>query len=447
MLTIIVVSVLMVASATVILNQRRSPQATLAWLLFLVFIPYLAIPLFAALGFRKRLRPNGDAPNLANQPAMAGADAPQIERLLCDYGLGVAVEGNRFTLITDGQDAWRELLALVEGAERSIDVILYILGKDDVGLAFCDVLERKAQGGVAVRVVLDSVGSLSRPRAALDRLAAAGAEIQFYSPLLHGPGGGRLNLRNHRKMVIADNASLWAGGRNVGQMYLGPEPLEGRWQDLSYRIDGPATQSYAAMFQSDWTNLNGQMPATEPGPVPTDGQSTLQLVPAGPDVPEDPLHDALVYACHAARTRLWIATPYFLPTTTLAGAIGIAARRGVDVRLAIPAKSNQHLADLARGAWLRDLAHAGCHIHLFGEMLHAKAVLADDIALVGSANLDARSLMLNCEMMTLLYSAPDVAQLRDWLDGLYRQTPEGLPPTGLARRSVEGLFRLGSPVL
>ncbi len=177
------------------------------------------------------------------------------------------------------------------------------------------------------------------------------------------------------------------------------------------------------------------------------GGSVLQLVPAGADVPEDPLHDALVFACHSARSRLWIVTPYFLPTPPLSEALSIAARRGVDVRVLVPARSNQRLADLARGGWLRELARNRCRVHLHPQMVHAKAVLADDLAFVGSANFDARSLLLNFEAMVLLYNPGDVAAVRGWMEGLLAQAPEGIAKAGLVRRSVEGLFRLGSPIL
>ena len=145
--------------------------------------------------------------------------------------------------------------------------------------------------------------------------------------------------------------------------------------------------------------------------------------------------------------RVWIVTPYYLLTPALSEALSIAARRGIDVRLLIPAKSNQRLADLARGAWLRDLEESGCRIHLHPEMVHAKAVLADDLAFTGSANLDARSLLLNFEMAALLFSGEDVEILNSWAEDLLADAPVGIRPAGRIRRAVEALFRLGSPIL
>lgn len=443
LLLILVLGLVLAATAVVILLQRRSPQATLAWLLFVILAPYLAVPIFLAIGFRKRL-------HIDEREATAPADEgniPQIERMLRPYGLPGATTGNRFALLPDGTEAWEALLEVVRGAETSVDVTLYVLGDDAVGRAFCEALAERARAGVAVRFILDSIGGLRRPRDALRELQAAGAEVALYSPLLHGWRQGRLNLRNHRKMAIADGARVWSGGRNVAAEYLGPEAQAGRWRDLSYRVEGPAAADFAQLFASDWHAAHGTMPGPAPGTPPATGDSRIQMIPAGPDVAEDPLHDVLVHACHAAHRRLWIVTPYFLPTPYLSLALAVAARRGVDVRVTLPARSNQRLADLARGAWLRDLAAAGCHVHLHPEMIHAKAVLADDMAFTGSANFDARSLLLNFEVMALLTHPPDVAALTRWMAQTCEDAPEGLPPVSLLRRPVEGLFRLTSPIL
>ncbi len=444
-LLIVLVGLLVTVSAAIILQQGRSPQATLAWLMFLVLVPYLAIPLFLAMGFRKQLLLPRTNP--APAPAGSGFAASQIDRMLWRYGVAAATGGNRFALLTGGDEAWFALLEMIENAETSIDATLYIIGNDSIGHAFCAALADKARNGVSVRVILDSIGSLKRPRAGLRDLRAAGGEVRLYSPLLHGPTGGHLNLRNHRKMVIVDGARVWSGGRNVASQYLDPERGVDRWRDLSFAIEGPAVSAYADIFRSDWSATRGKTAdAKMPTPDPM-GDCVLQLVPSGPDVAEDPLHDALVFAFHSARSHIRIVTPYFLPTPTLSEALSIAARRGVDVRIVVPARSNQRFADLARGAWLRELERAGCHIHLHPQMVHAKAILADDLAFTGSANFDARSLLLNFEIMALLLSAPDIDALRQWAEALLAEAPEGCPTATLARRTVESLFRLGSPIL
>ena len=174
----------------------------------------------------------------------------------------------------------------------------------------------------------------------------------------------------------------------------------------------------------------------------------MQLVPSGPDTRDDALHDSLVQAIHAASGRIWLVTPYFLPTEQLGQALATAARRGLDVRILLPQKSNQKIADFARGAYLRELADCGCKIlRYMPGMLHAKAGIIDDFGWVGSANFDVRSMLLNFEMVLFLYDPASVAELARWLKALEQDCHEGIAPAGFSRRVAEGVFRLGTPVL
>ena len=223
----------------------------------------------------------------------------------------------------------------------------------------------------------------------------------------------------------------------------------GRWADLAYLLEGPATATFRDIFRSDWAAAGGSdAPIDPPTNRPQTGTATVQLVPSGPDTKGDPLHDALVNAIHAASNRVWIVTPYFLPTEFLGNALAIAAKRRVDVRILLPRKSNQHLADFARGAYLREMQDAGAKILLFQKgMIHAKAGIIDDVAYVGSANFDIRSMMLNFETALFAYDPASVGQMADWYLSQERHCSAGAPQAGHLRRIAEGVFRLGAPVL
>ena len=268
--------------------------------------------------------------------------------------------------------------------------------------------------------------------------------MRYFSPFLHRVGNGHLNLRNHRKMVIADLRAVWAGGRNIGNAYL----VEGQdWIDLSFSLQGPVVQSYIDVFAADW-DVIGAAPGALICQNASTGSVTAQLVPSGPDTTDDPLHDALVCAIHRAERAIWLTTPYFLPTEALLQALATAARRGVDVRIMVPQKSNQWMTDLARGAYLRDLHAAGCVIlRLRQGMLHAKAGVIDDLSWVGSANFDVRSMLLNFESALLLYDEPSVTSVRDWFRGMEPFCSQSVVKPSLPRRFVEGIFRLGAPIL
>jgi cardiolipin synthase A/B len=297
--------------------------------------------------------------------------------------------------------------------------------------------------------MMDRLGTGRGPARALRELRAAGGDVRFYSPLMQLPGSGHMNLRNHRKMLIADGVRVFSGGMNIGKHYLNPAPSKGDWTDLSFTLEGVAVRSFSDVFRSDWEVVSGEkLDPALPVPSATAGNATVQLVPSGPDIEQDPLHDGLIRALHMAESRIWIVTPYFVPTEQLGLALTIAARRGVDVRILVPIKSNQRLADFARGGYLREMHEAGAQILYYtGDMIHAKGGVIDDLAFAGSANFDVRSMLLNFEMVLFAYDAATVADMSDWFHALSAHCIKETPPSGLLRRVAEGLFRLGAPVL
>lgn len=446
---LVVLGTTLVALAMIlVLQPRRSPQSAVAWILFIVALPYLALPLFLALGFRKQRRSLRKI-RFAEDPAAGRGPvppAPEAARLFHRLGASAALAGNRLALQAAPSEARSALEALVGAARTRLDVLLYIVADDDSGRHFIRLLTARAQQGVTVRLALDRLGTLtSRPRAELAQLVAAGADLRFVSPFLGLRQSGGLNLRNHRKMVIADGAAVWTGGRNVGDAYL--DDPDARWSDLSLTVSGPIAQAYATVFDTDWRLAGGSDLPDLPAPA-AQGPHLVQLVPAGPDEARDLLHDGLVSAIHRAQDRIWIATPYFIPTEALALALATAARAGRDVRLFLPDRSNQWTADLARGAYLREALRAGCRVFRHGPgMLHAKAGLIDGWGWTGSANFDVRSMLLNFETALMLYDPDSAAALEAWFAALAPACTEGLRPATAPRRLAEGIFRLGAPIL
>jgi cardiolipin synthase A/B len=437
-----------------LVQQRRSPQSTAAWLLFVFLLPYLALPMFLMFGIRK--------PYSASRLKFteAGHQAPvasALDSVFRNYGVPPALPANRLKFLSTGQAAFSELQDIILEARHSIDAEFYIVGNDAIGVAFVELLEARAKAGLKVRLLIDGFGGLYRPRRALARLRAAGGEVLIAMPFLGLPGHGRLNLRNHRKTLIADERVVFAGGMNVGMDYMfsGVGGEQAQWIDLSFRLEGAAVKVYRDILTSDIVAAQGRggtrsasagslKEALEEGA----GPAVAQPVPSGPDVAGDTLHDGLVCAIHRAERRIRIVTPYFLPTDHLAHALHVACRRGVDVHLLVPERSNQMLANFARGSYLRNLRDAGGRIYMLKDpMIHAKAGLIDDFGWAGSANFDVRSMYLNFETVLFLYDSETVAELSDWMDRLFARAVEGLPKVRLHRRIAEGAFRLAAPVL
>lgn len=450
-ITLILGGFIVLSTSLFVLQQRRTPQSAFAWLLFIAFVPYLGIPMFFALGFRK-YRGNYRKIKFSSSENLhlEASSSDMLDGLFIGYGLPAATTGNKFHLLSSGHAAHNALLATIRGAQTTIDTTFYRLDDDAVGLGFIDALIERQQNGVQVRLILDWVGSMKRPRRALRRLKQAGGEICLFAPFVHSPFQGHINLRNHRKMVIADSKNAFSGGMNVAENYMGPEPSEGRWIDLAYVLKGPTVETLQQVFLSDWQTCSGTAKSfsDKSQHVPKNGSSVVQLAISGPDFAEDALHRALVQAIYLAKTEIWIVTPYFLPTPELMAALTTTARRNVAIHIVVPENSNQRIADLARGSFLRELQRAGCHLHFYPhKMVHAKAWITDDIGFIGSANFDVRSLMLNFESMLVLYSKSDVATLRAWAEELSQNAITRPVPDGRLRRCIEGVFRLGSPIL
>jgi cardiolipin synthase len=447
-----------------LLNQQRSPSSTMAWLLVIVLLPYVGVPLYLTFGGRKtrrmagRKRPVYTAPGDESEcPGAGGA----TEKILRSLSVPATTAGNRLRLITTGEEAYRLLIRAIDEATTSIDITTYILGTDDVGRAIVDRLARRAGEGVTVRLLLDSVGSWRVRRRSLAVLTERGAGVAFFMPVIHIPFRGRANLRNHRKIIVVDNQRAIIGGMNLSGEYMGPTPDPKRWRDLSLLVEGPAVADLAALFRSDWLFATGEDlgPVVRPAPLlePFDDgrdagscRNPVQVVASGPDVVGDPLYESLIAALFTATTRIWVVTPYFVPDEMLARALEIAARRGVEVILVVPRHSNHWTADLARAGFLRQVFKAGGRIRLYEPvMLHAKALLIDDnLAVIGSANMDMRSLFLNYEVALFLYGPDQVEETAAWVRSLMPDAPAGLPPSRSWAAELTGnVVRLLSPLL
>ncbi len=439
-----------------LLKQRRSPSSTMAWLLVILLLPYVGVPLYVIFGGRK-MNPMARRKASLYHPRAEKEQGPGLfgtERLLASYGVPPAREGNRLELVNSGSEAYSRIMDLIDAARSTIHITTYILGWDVGSRALVERLAERAREGVAVRLLIDDLGSWRLPRRNLRPLIAAGARVAFFMPVLHVPFRGRANLRNHRKLIVIDGRTSLTGGMNLAMPYMGPTDAGPYWRDLSVVVEGPIVADLEEIFASDWRFATGSDPggAVDEGespPPPAADSMTAQVVASGPDVPGDPLYESLLALIFEARERIWIVTPYYVPDEMLARALGLAARRGVDVRLIVPDRSNHLTADLARASYLRDLHNAGGQVLLYRpEMIHAKVVLFDDqLAVIGSANMDMRSLFLNYEVSLFVWSKSEVERVAAWARGLMAHTQRELPSPAWPRELAENVVRLLSPLL
>ncbi len=323
-----------------------------------------------------------------------------------------------------------------------------------VGRHFLDLLTEKARQGVDVRVLMDGVGSLHTPMRFFRPLMAAGGKVSVFLPVLHRPFRGRTNLRNHRKITVIDNRYLMAGGANIGKDYMGPCRYEKRWKDLAFVLEGPSVSRWVNVFSGDWEFAAKEAIPAELMQAPATNECSaaagvVQMVPSGPDVPNDALSDLILSMIYAAKRRFWVATPYFVPDDAMCKALTLAARRGVDVRVILPENSNHWMPDVVRGLPLRQIQQAGGLILFYTpSMMHAKMLLMDDeAAVLGSANLDVRSLLLNYETAMVVYSRQDIPAVEEYMSNLALHSRCGVAEASLTRALGESIVRLVSPLL
>lgn len=438
-------AVLIYAVTAHVLQQRRHPTAAIAWVLFMVIAPYIALPLFMTFGSRKRARPR-NRPLLS--PPLTDAEGPWAVQTALALGQPVPAAFEKLHIHQDGRVAVMALRRIIDSAEATIDLCTFIIGRDVIGHSVIEHLIAKAKAGVKVRMMLDGLGSLMRSRPDLSPLRAAGIEFTLFVPPLHSPLKGRTNLRDHRKMLIADaglpTQRFWCGGRNLACEYFEGEHGAAPWHDLTFDLAGAFVRQASALFEHDWAFANGRKQRTDytgPDTALADHPASAQLIASGPDQADDTVYSLLVTAAYRARRRIALATPYFVPDSALLTALCLAARRGVQVDLLLPAHSNHFLSDVARRRALRALADSGGRIMAMPRMMHAKLAIIDStLAMCGSANLDSRSLFLNYELMVAFHDKDAIANFTDWFDRESAGATPLIPPrAGLMDDIGEGL--------
>jgi cardiolipin synthase len=409
--------------------QRRSPASARAWLLLIFFLPALGLVLYALIG-RAYLPPRRLAQqariielmqSMPQRFTWVAHPAPRFEpeiaqavRLAHNLGSFDVAQANRIEFLPDYQGSLDRLLSDIEAARRSVHLLYYIFADDNTGRRTAEAIEQAARRGVSCRLLLDSVGS----RAALHRLAprlrSAGVEVVPLLPLrVLRRGRVRLDLRNHRKIAVIDGVVGYVGSQNIVDDTANRGLTN---EELVVRVEGPVVQQLQAVLLADHYQETGKeiKDATlfpEPRPA---GDSPAQVLPSGPGHQEGNTQQVLVSLIYAARERVDLTTPYFVPDVTFLTAMRTVAARGVDVNLVVSRHSNKPVVQFAQQSYYEDLLTAGVKIYLYrGAFLHAKYTSIDDsAAVIGSSNLDIRSFALNSEVSLLVYDPEVVAELR-----------------------------------
>jgi cardiolipin synthase len=445
-----------------LMSEKRAPANTFAWLLIIVLLPWVGVPLYLVFGGRKlrRLaaRKASFIATMPGHPSPSASAKLPVGRTVIAAGAYPPVGGNQLHLLTTGEADFAELERQIRAARHTIHIATFILSRDETGQRLVQLLAERARAGIKVRLLLDALGCFMSSRSFVDPIRAAGGEVGRFMPVMPFASRSSANLRNHRKLALFDGQTALIGGRNLAHDYMGAIFNRNRWLDFGAVINGPAVALLENIFIADWCFATRQSDAILHAEIPISsaipaGESELQIVASGPDVPGDPLYEGIISMIQEAEHNICIVTPYFIPDDVLLRSLIVKARAGCAVKLILPAKSNHPITDFARRHYVRELRRAGARVLLYHTtMLHAKAVIVDGrIGLLGSANFDLRSLFVNFELGVFVHSASDVAAMTAWADELSGRCHESkLDPN---RRQTffgnlaEDLSRLLAPLL
>jgi cardiolipin synthase len=474
--------------------ETRTSQGAIAWAIVLLTFPVLAVPAYWIFGrnhvngYRKRRIREQLELQLGSKVlgGMLSASRVRDESLTRRMRMLEEITGSPFTsnnqveLLINGAQTFASMFSGIACARDHVLVSFYIMRHDEIGEPFKRALIERVRAGVAVRVMYDGIGT---PRAAgsmFEELRAAGVKVVAFDGSRHPGNRLSLNFRNHRKIVAVDGARAWVGGLNIGREYAGMDHELGHWRDTHVCITGPAALAVQAVVIEDWLWATGESleallwkprvkPPADPGPVealdaaaatgaPTDpgASEALRSVLVAPTSPASNIETCtllFMQLISQARTRLWIASPYFVPDEQFVTQLQLAALRGVDVRILLPSRPDQKLVQLASYAYLKPLGDTGVHFFRYMRgFLHQKVVLVDDdLASVGTVNFDNRSFRLNFEISVLVQSRSFAAQVAAMLEDDFthckRIGTDLLERRGLAFSFLVRAARLLAPVL
>ena len=453
------------------LANVRTSQAAVAWAIGLITLPFLALPLYWVFarnrfeGYREAIRDVGERHQrsvtavqkelMTERFARTTEQESALERVadVLDTPLS---HGTRFELLIDGTAFFEAIFSALDRAERYVYIAFFIIRDDELGNRFAEKLIELARRGIKVRIVYDEVGCIRLTRRYLSRLTEAGVDVRAFHTRQGVVNRFQINFRNHRKLVVVDGEIAIVGGFNIGDEYLGEAAGRGKWRDTGVVVAGPATRKVQAVFAGDyyWAARH-DLPEAEWDRPDSHGNIPHNAAICATGPADLRPRAAMMFAAvaGAANQRLWISTPYLVPDESSMVALHMARSRGVDVRVLIPTEADHWGVYLAGFHYEQQFAEAGIPVYRYNSgFMHQKCVIVDDaFALVGSTNLDNRSLYLNFELMIAVSERSFVQQVvtmleRDFAHATHSNAPDA-PTRWWFARAGTAVARLFSPVL
>ncbi|WP_318312808.1 cardiolipin synthase [Flagellimonas crocea] len=458
----ILIALVMVVS--LLLNGVR-PSKTLAWLLAIFTIPVAGVLLYILFGRNRRKSKmfslkNQFGPIKTNESSKCDLDISDNKRkiaaLITKTSKCPVTCHNDLELLQDGKNTFESIFQALEEAEEHIHLQYYIFEDGLLADKLLEVFERKIANNVTIRLLYDGIGSYSLSRKYLKKLKAIGVETAQFLPFKFGRFLTALNYRNHRKIIIIDNKIGFTGGINISDKYLKGDPTLGKWHDTHLKIEGEAVDFLNKIFVTDWFLASEKKVDISNFRIhrTTQQGKSLQIVPSGPDDDFDVMEQAYFSMINSAEKYLYTVNPYIIPNHAILQALMTAALSGVDVRILMSTTTDIKLVDWCVRAYFESYLKAGIKIYLYADgFLHSKVMVSDDeIASVGTANLDNRSLQQNYEAQVFVYDAHLCQRLKseflkDCEKSIVLADYHKYKERAWIKKLIEGFAKLLSPLL
>ncbi|WP_452229441.1 MULTISPECIES: cardiolipin synthase [unclassified Lacinutrix] len=424
-----------------IIFDTKNTTKTITYVLLAIFLPLVGMIIYFSFGVNYRKRKMYDKKLMDNERLQGDLEKELIKyskdilqdgdaavksnkkliNLVLKENLSPLTNSNDVKLLLNGENKFPEVIKAIESATHHIHVEYYIFQDDAIGNTLVDLLIKKAKEGIKVRFIYDDYGSRSIREKCIPKLKEAGVETSPFYEIKFYAFASRINYRNHRKIIIVDGKTSFVGGINVSDKYINGKNNKLFWRDTHIKIEGPATWYLQFLFLCDWNFCAEDTVAINNELFPkletfTSAQDKMvQITASGPDSDTPTILFSLFQAICLAKNEILITTPYFIPGDSLLDALVIAAKSGVSVKLLVPGISDSKLANFASSSYYSTLLYAGVEIYKYQKgFVHAKTLVADnEIAIVGTANMDIRSFDLNFEVNAIVYDAEINQQLKN----------------------------------
>lgn len=472
----------------IILLENRDPAKTMSWLMMFILFPGIGLVVYAVSGRNIRKIKLFKTQKLANtikekrlfdtlekieevveleiesikqnkllSEEEDGSAIKRVISLLLKTGMFPFTKNNKVDVFIDGNEKFPHLIEDIRNAKDHIHLEYFIIKDSEIGRVIKNELIEKAKQGVKVRIIYDDVGCWRFwfNRKFFNEMRNVGIEIIAFLPTKFPIIGGKLNYRNHRKIVVIDGIIGYTGGINIGDEYLGKKEKFGYWRDTHIRLEGIAVYMLQMTFIIDWYYTTKKVIDAKKLFPTMDyvGDSMIQVVASGPDSDWEDIHYAYFTAICQAKRRVYIETPYFIPDESILKAIKSVALIGVEVIIIFPKIPDHKIVNTASHSYFEEILEAGGRVFLYNKgFIHSKVVIIDDeIASAGSANMDLRSFMLNFEVNAFIYDKKVIERMTDDfyndLKCSKELTLENFKKRGFSRKVKESVARLFSPIL